>query len=193
MRRDVAASVGIVVIALAMAVSVLAMPGSAPQRAGRGAAPASASASPRIVVDTAKGAITIELFAADAPKSVEHILALVKRNFYRGLRVHRVERSLVQLGDPQTRDMSQQAYWGTGGSGSPIGVAEISRKHLHVRGAVALAHSGDPKYADSQFYIMKAASPSLDGKYAVIGQVVSGMEVVDRLEVADLVRNVTVK
>ena len=63
-----------------------------------------------------------------APKSVEHILALVKRSFYRGQRFHRVTASLVQFGDPQSRNMSRQDYWGTGNSGTPIGVFELSKK-----------------------------------------------------------------
>jgi peptidylprolyl isomerase len=62
-----------------------------------------------------------------------------------------------------------------------------------VRGAVGLAHSGNPAGADSQFYIMKGASPSLDGKHAVIGQVVSGMAVVDKIAVPDMIKNATLK
>jgi peptidylprolyl isomerase len=72
-------------------------------------------------------------------------------------------------------------------------VAEISKRHLHVRGAVGLAYSGSAVNADSQLYIMKSPSPSLDGKYAIIGQVTKGMDVVDRVEETDLVKNMTVK
>ncbi len=150
-------------------------------------------ANPHLILDTVKGPVDIELFPADAPKSVAHILALATRGFYRGLRFHRVTDSLVQVGDPMTRDVSREAYWGTGGSGDPIGVAEISRRLTHVRGTVALAHAGNPAYADSQFYIMKRASPSLDGKYTIIGRVASGMAVVDQLKRVDLLRNLTVK
>jgi cyclophilin family peptidyl-prolyl cis-trans isomerase len=162
-----------------------------------GVAPAALSArqaaSPVIVIETAKGTIEIELFPADAPKSVEHILALVKKNFYRGQRIHRVTAGLVQFGDPGTRDMSRRAYWGNGNSGTPIGVAEISRKLTQVRGVVGLAHSGTPEYADSQLYILKAASPNLNGKHAIIGRVTKGMDVVDKLQVADLIRRIYVK
>jgi cyclophilin family peptidyl-prolyl cis-trans isomerase len=152
-----------------------------------------APASPVLVLDTVKGTIEIELYQADAPRSVAHILDLVRRNFYRGLRFHRVEASLVQVGDPMTRDVSRRDSWGAGGSGHPIGVAEISKKHLHVRGTVGLASAAGPEYADSQFYIMKRASPSLDGKYAIIGHVISGMAVVDKLQVTDILKNVTIK
>ena len=159
-----------------------------------GASQATPPAGPPVVIfDTVKGNIEMELFAADAPKSVAHIVGLVRKGFYRGLRFHRVTASLAQVGDPQTRNMQLQAYWGTGTSGDPIGVAEISKKHSHVRGAVGLAYAGGPQYADSQFYIMKRASTSLDGEYAVIGMVTAGMDVVDKIEVTDVVRNAYVK
>src|SRR5262249_51240544 len=150
---------------------------------------ASAVPQPQLIVETAKGIITIELFPDTAPKSVEHILKLVNSGFYRSQRVHRVvPGELVQFGDKQSRDMTLKSWWGRGpqsGSGSPIGVAEISKKHLHTRGAVGLAHPGDPRAADSQMYITTRALPNLDGKYAVIGQVTSGMDVVLKLKVED--------
>ena len=129
-----------------------------------------AAADPVLILETAKGTIQIQLFRSEAPKSVDHMLALVKRSFYRGQRFHRVTAMLVQVGDPQSRDMSRKDYWGTGNSGSPIGVFELSKKRLHVRGAVGLAHSGNPLGADSQFYIMKGSAPDLNGKHAIVGQ-----------------------
>ena len=161
------------------------------------ATPAAAStAAPVIVCETAKGTFEIQTFAADAPKSVDHIVKLVKANFYRGLRFHRVEAGLVQIGDPQTRDVSLKNLWGRASSGTPIGVAELSKKHSHVRGAVGLAHPdpGPVEYADSQFYIMKIANPQLDSRFVVIGQVsAAGMAVVDKIEVADVLRTATIK
>jgi peptidylprolyl isomerase len=164
--------------------------GSAAPVVARQAKPA---ANPVIVLDTVKGAIEIRLHAADAPKSVDHILALVRRHFYRGLRFHRVTASLVQWGDPQTRSVARRGYWGSGGSGTFINAFEVSKRLTHVRGAVGLAHSGNPMAADSQLYIMKAPSPGLDGKHAVIGQVIAGMAVVDKIQEVDLIRLVTVK
>jgi cyclophilin family peptidyl-prolyl cis-trans isomerase len=146
---------------------------------------------PRMTIETQKGTIDIRLFPADAPKTVEQILGLVKRNFYRGQRIHRVERSLVQFGDPASRDVSRQAWWGRSGSGNVIGVAEFS-KRTHARGAVSMAHSGNPANADSQMFILKTATPAYDGKHVIAGQVVSGMDVVDRLEVGDVLRQVRV-
>ena|SRR5687768_14774891 len=148
---------------------------------------------PVVVLETAKGTIEIELFAKEAPKSVEQIVRLVRENFYRGHRFHRAEPGLVQTGDPNSRTFTKQNLWGSGGSGRQIGVAEISKTRKHVRGAVALAHAGRPERADSQFYIMRRASPSLDGKHAVIGRVVTGMDVVDKLQRGDLITKVSVK
>lgn len=164
----------------------------------RGAAPAAAArrpaAGPIMVIETVKGPIEIQLFPAEAPKTVEHITALAKRNFYNGLRIHRVEPGyVVQFGDPQTRDMTKRERWGTGGSGKSIGAGESSPKHKHVLGAVAMAHPGDPKLADSQMYIMLGAAPKLDGGYTVFGQVISGMDVVRKLAVTDVIRRITVK
>ena len=137
--------------------------------------------------------IEITFFQAEAPKSVDHIVALIRRSFYRGQRFHRVDASLAQFGDRYSRDMTLRDSWGTGGSGVPINVFEVSKKRTHVRGAVALAHSGNPMTADSQLYIMKRSSPGLDGKHAVIGQVTAGMAVVDRIAVEDSIKNATLK
>lgn len=147
---------------------------------------------PRLVFETPKGEFTIEFYPADAPKTVEQILTLAKRNFYRGQRVHRVERSLVQFGDPVSRDVSRKAWWGRQGSGRPIGVAEFS-KRTHARGTVSMAHSGNPAAADSQMFILKTATPSYDGKHVIVGRVASGMDVVDRLAVGDLFKQVRIE
>src|SRR5919106_1602222 len=88
------------------------------------AARRSPGAGPIIVFETAKGTFEMETYPNEAPKSVAHILQLVKRNFYNGLRIHRVEPGfVVQFGDPQTRDMTKRDAWGTRGSGRAIGVA----------------------------------------------------------------------
>ena len=155
--------------------------------------PAPPPPDPVFVLVMEKGTIEIRLFRAEAPKSIEHILALINRSFYRGQRFHRVTPSLAQVGDPSSRNMSRQAYWGNGNSGNPIGVFEHSKKRVHVRGAVGLAHSGSPLGADSQFYIMKTASPSLDGKHAIIGQVIAGMPVVDKLVFTDMIKDTKLK
>ncbi len=151
------------------------------------------AANPILVLDTAKGVIEVELLRGDAPKSVDYIVALVQKNFYRGLRFHRAERALVQLGDAASRDVSKKAWWGRSVHTPTVGVAEISRKLVHVRGMVGLAHSGNPAFAHSQFYIMKASDMSLNGKYTLFGRVRSGMAVVDTLQVGDILKQATIK
>jgi cyclophilin family peptidyl-prolyl cis-trans isomerase len=156
---------------------------------------AKAGPAPLIVLDTAKGTIEIETFPDDAPKTVEHIVGLVKKNFYNGQRFHRAEENfLVQVGDPTSRDMSKEGWWGRGpGSGKPIGVAEINKRRKHLPGTVAMAHSGDPKFADSQFYLVIQPRPGLDGKYAIFGRVTSGLDVVKKLQRADILKKASVK
>lgn len=157
----------------------------------------SPGAGPVIVFETPKGTIEIETYPNEAPKTVAHILALVKRNFYNGIRVHRVAKDfVVQFGDPQTRDMTKRELWGRGrgaGSGKPIGVGEMNPKRPHNVGAVAMAHAGNPAEADSQLYITLRATPSLNGKHTVFGQVISGMDVVRKIEELDVIKRAMIK
>jgi peptidyl-prolyl cis-trans isomerase B (cyclophilin B) len=182
------------VIAIVLVAAMIETPGAQGTAAPK-PAPApkpAASQGPILVVETVKGIIEIQTFPADAPKTVEQIVALAKRNFYNGLRVHRVEPGyVVQFGDPLTRDMTKRDRWGTGGSGRIIGVSEVKRKH--VLGSVAMAHRGDPKLADSQMYITFGPQPQLDRNFVVFGQVTSGMDVARKLAVNDIIRRVTVK
>jgi peptidyl-prolyl cis-trans isomerase B (cyclophilin B) len=192
MRLTVAAAVVMIGIGLTTLAAQTPKP-SAPAAARP--APAKAGPAPVIVLETAKGTIEIETFPEDAPKTVEHIIGLVKKNFYNGMRFHRAEENfLVQVGDPQSRDMSREAWWGRGpGSGNPIGVSEITKKRRHAPGTVAMAHVGDPKLADSQFYIIIQPRPGLDGKYTIFGRVTSGMDVVKSLKRADILKKASVK
>lgn len=149
---------------------------------------------PVIVLETVKGTIEIETFPEEAPKTVAQIVGLVKRNFYNGLRFHRAEYSLIQVGDPQTRNMAMRDWWGRASSGNPIGAAEITKKRRNVRGAVAMAYPGtDARAADSQFYILTRPHADFDGKYTVFGHVIKGMEVVDKIQVADILKRAFVK
>jgi cyclophilin family peptidyl-prolyl cis-trans isomerase len=126
---------------------------------------------------------------------VARILELVRKNFYNGLRFHRAEpKFLVQIGDPVSRDVSRQAWWGQAGSGKPLMAAEITKKRRHVRGAVGMAYAGtDAKLADSQFYIVLRDAPSLDGRYAVFGRVIKGMEIVEKIERGDVLMKAAVR
>ena len=152
------------------------------------------AAGPLVVLDTVKGVIEFETYPDDAPKTVAHIVALVKRGFYNGLRFHRAEPNfVVQVGDPQSRNMTLIEWWGRSGSGKPIGVAEISKKRPHVRGAVAMGHAGSAKDADSQFYITLRAAPELNGKHSVFGKVIRGLDVAAKLQKGDILKKASLK
>ena len=196
MRR----SVLVLVVAAAAVVGASAQTAKPPARPATAApanAPKSPGAGPVFVVETIKGTFEIETYPNEAPKTVDHVLALVKRNFYNGQRVLRiVPAQLVQFGDPQTRDMTKQAWWGRGfdaGSGRSIGVAEFNKKRPHKVGSVSMAHPGDARQADSQMFISLSAQPKWDGQYTVFGQVISGMDVVRKLAVTDRIVRVTLR
>ena len=173
------------VVALAL---VLALPAAA------AAQQKSPGAGPIIVLDTAKGVIEIETYPEEAPKTVAHILGLIKRGFYNGLRFHRAEANFViQIGDPMTRDMSKQDSWGRGNSGKPIGVAEITKKRRNIAGAVGMGHSGSAKDADSQFYILLRAAPSLDGRYTIFGSVTKGLDVAAKIQKTDVLKKASIR
>jgi len=130
------------------------------------------------------GEIRIELYAEDAPKTVESFITLSKKGFYDGLTFHRIVPGFVaQGGDPKGD--------GTGGPGYTL-KAEFN-KRKHVRGTVAMARSQHPDSAGSQFYICFAPATHLDNNYTVFGQVTSGMDVVDRLKAGDKMRTVKIE
>lgn len=155
------------------------------------------AAVPVIVVETSKGTFAFETYPAEAPRTVKHVTELVRSGFYDGQRFHRaVPGFAIQWGDPQSRDPSKAALWGRGSaaaSGTSIGAAEIPKKRLHTKGAVAMAHPGNPADADSQIYVMLGSREELNGRYAVFGRVIAGLDVPDRIEKGDLVRRMYVK
>jgi peptidyl-prolyl cis-trans isomerase B (cyclophilin B) len=152
---------------------------------------------PIIVVETSKGSFSFETFPSEAPLTVAHIVELVRSGFYDGLRVHRaLPGFLVQFGDPQTKDPTSRGLWGRGAeaaSGKPVGVAEITKKRTNRKGAVGVAHPGNPAKADSQIYVTLANRQDLDGQYAVFGQIVEGADVPALLQVGDMITRVFVK
>lgn len=156
-------------------------------------APAPASGNPVVVMELPRGTVVIELYPQEAPKTVANFLSLVKSNFYNRQHFHRVESFVVQVGDPESKDLKRQEMWGRRGNGKPIGVAEISKKLTHKKGAVGMAHGGDATKADSQFYITKLPRKIPEGQYSIFGQVISGMDVVDKIELGDLIRRMSVK
>ncbi|MEP3275107.1 MAG: peptidylprolyl isomerase [Stappiaceae bacterium] len=126
-----------------------------------------------LVLDTSQGEIIIELRPDLAPGHVARIKELVRDNFYDGLVFHRViDGFMAQTGCPQGT--------GTGGSGKKL-TAEFSPEK-HIRGTVSMARAMDPNSGDSQFFICFTEAPWLDGQYTVWGQVISGMDNVDKIK-----------
>jgi peptidylprolyl isomerase len=128
-----------------------------------------------LILDLKDGQVVIELLPDLAPKHVERVKTLVRQGFYDGTPFHRViEGFMAQGGDPTGT--------GTGGSQLPDVPAEFSKSAHFLRGTVGAARSGNPNSANSQFFIMFAAGPSLDGQYTIWGRVVKGMEFVDHIK-----------
>ena len=152
---------------------------------------------PVIVVETTQGTFAIETYPREAPKTVAHIVALVRRGFYDGQRIHRaIPGFLVQWGDPQSRDLAREAEWGRGAaasSGRPIAAAEISKKRVHVAGAVGVAHPDSPAAADSQIYVTLVKRPDLDGYYTVFGRVIAGAEVPGKMQRGDVITRMYIR
>jgi peptidyl-prolyl cis-trans isomerase B (cyclophilin B) len=160
----------------------------------QGNPPPAPAPGPVLVFETVKGTFEIETYPSLAPKTVAHVVALVNKRFYNGLRVHRlVPNFVVQYGDPQTRDMTKRESWGDGGSGTPVGVAEISKVLKQTIGMVSLAHAGDATTVDSQMFIVIGPASHIDGKYPIFGKVTTGLDVVKKLAADDRIIRATVK
>lgn len=128
-----------------------------------------------ILLDTKDGRVVIKLRADLAPKHAERLKQLAREKYYDNVPFHRVISGfMAQTGDGQFGN-------GTGGSKYPNLPAEFSNVPFK-RGIVGMARSSDPNSANSQFFIMFAENPGLDGKYTVVGEVVSGMNVVDKVK-----------
>jgi len=139
---------------------------------------ASAPKSYTAFLQTNKGEITLDLFAEDAPKTVENFVRLARAGFYDGTKFHRVIKDfMIQGGDPFSKDDSAKDRWGTGGPGYSF--EDEINKHKLVRGVLAMANAG-PNTNGSQFFIITAEStPWLDGLHTPFGKVIGGMDVVD--------------
>jgi len=142
------------------------------------------------VVKTAKGDIVVELNADVAPLTVSNFVYLAEEGFYNGLTFHRVEPGFVVQGGDPSGD-------GTGGPGYTV-PAEISPDLKHSKGAIAMARLPDqinPERASSgsQFYFALDVLPFLDGAYTVFGEVVEGMDVVEKIEISDKINEITIQ
>ncbi len=133
------------------------------------------------ILRTSQGDIEVEFLSKEAPKTVANFITLAEKGFYDGTKFHRVIKDfMIQGGDPLSKDDAQIARWGTGGPGYTF--ADEKTNVSLVRGIVAMANAG-PNTNGSQFFIITAeATPWLDGKHTPFARVVSGMDVVDKIE-----------
>lgn len=139
-------------------------------------------ANPRVLIETTKGNITVELFPARAPLTTENFLRYVKSGFYDGLMFHRVIPGFMIQGGGMMPDMAEKP------NGTPI-PNEADNGLRNLRGTLAMARTGEPHSATSQFFInvgdnafLNHRGKSIEGwGYAVFGQVVDGMDVVDAI------------
>lgn len=138
--------------------------------------------SPSAYIDTNKGTIQVELAVLDAPRTVANFIALARKNYFRGVQLHRVVPDFViQDGDPR----------GDGEGGPGYTIRDEINQRPYLRGTVGMALD----WADtggSQFFITHSPQPHLDGRYTVFGQVISGMDVVDRLQQWDTIERIRV-
>lgn len=147
------------------------------------------------VVETSLGSFEIELYRADAPKTVDNFVKLAHKKFFDGMRVHRVVPGFViQTGDEKSKDPKRVAEWGTGGQsafGKPfedeLNPATPSYKAGYQKGVVAMANPGVPNGNTSQFFVMLENNPTLPKNYTIFGKVVKGIEVVEKIGKVEII------
>jgi HEAT repeat protein/cyclophilin family peptidyl-prolyl cis-trans isomerase len=143
----------------------------------------SPAVSTQAYLETDRGTIQIELAVLDAPLTVENFVALARRGFFDGLSVHRVVPNfVVQDGDPR----------GDGEGGPGYSIRDELNQRPYLRGTVGMALDPWPDTGGSQYFIAHSPQPHLDGRYTVFGRVVSGMDVVDRIQQWDVIRRVRI-
>lgn len=133
---------------------------------------------PIVTIETNNGTIQAELYPEVAPNTVNNFISLVKKGFYNGTIFHRVIPGfMIQGGDPEGTGMGGPGY----GIKGEFAINRFPNDLKHSRGVLSMARSMNPDSAGSQFFIMVADAPHLDGQYAAFGKVISGMEEADRI------------
>lgn len=147
---------------------------------GEAAKPAAADQKEVAVIKTSAGEMVVEFWPEVAPKTVENFKKLARQGFYDGTAFHRIIKGfMIQGGDPNTKDVSKEDSYGTGGPGYQIKAEFNDRKH--VRGVISMARSGHPDSAGSQFFLMLDTTPHLDNKYTAFGKIIKGEDVLTKI------------
>jgi peptidyl-prolyl cis-trans isomerase B (cyclophilin B) len=151
-----------------------------------------------------KAPLQIELYPAAAPKTVEHISSLIKKGFYNGIKVHRLENgssgpsgqpglNIFQFGDPHSVNVDPADFTskriGSNGSGTTV---PLEVKLPDVKYSIGMARGPTDDSGDSQMFINTEDNPNLDGDYCIFGRVVSGQNVVSTIKVGDAIKSFTI-
>jgi peptidyl-prolyl cis-trans isomerase B (cyclophilin B) len=132
------------------------------------------------VLKTSDGEMVVEFWPNVAPKTVENFKKLAREGFYDGTAFHRIIKGfMIQGGDPNTKDLTDERSYGTGGPGYSI-PAEFNDRP-HVRGVISMARSADPDSAGSQFFICLGTASSLNHQYTAFGDLIRGLDVLDKI------------
>ena len=133
-------------------------------------------------IETKKGKLVLELFASDVPVTVNNFVFLARERFYDGITFHRVIPGfMAQGGDPT----------GTGTGGPGYTFADEFTKHAHAAGALSMANAGSNTNG-SQFFITYTPQHHLDGKHSVFGQLIEGIDVLEKIEAGDTIIRITI-
>jgi peptidyl-prolyl cis-trans isomerase B (cyclophilin B) len=139
------------------------------------------------IIETTRGNIEVNLFAGEAPNTVNNFVFLAREGFYNGTKFHRViPNFMIQGGDPTGSGMGGPGYK----FADEVGPGNVP--HRHATGSLSMANAG-PNTNGSQFFITHAPQPHLDGKHTVFGQVISGQDVVDSIKQGDEIKSVTIQ
>jgi cyclophilin family peptidyl-prolyl cis-trans isomerase len=142
-----------------------------------------------------KGTMELELYPQAAPKTVAHLTELSGKNFWDGIKVHRVDAEVAQMGDPNSRDADVQDFESKGignqGSGTTVPL-EVADKLPNLQYTVGLARTSDPNSGDSQIYINLVDNPLFDFDYCVLGRVVKGTDIVGKIAKGDVIRHLQI-
>lgn len=147
----------------------------------------------KAVINTVKGAMTVELYADDAPNTVANFIKLIKEGYYNGLAFHRVIPDFViQGGCPLSKDMSDPRV-GTGGPGYSIDCELDGNNQYHDRGVLSMAHAGR-NTGGSQFFICynRSNTQHLDRNHTCFGKVIEGDEVIDKIQAGDKIVSIEI-
>ncbi|MFP4497949.1 MAG: peptidylprolyl isomerase [Vulcanimicrobiota bacterium] len=144
-----------------------------------------AEKNPKVIMETDKGTMTIELYSKEAPGTVDNFISLIEKGYYDGLAFHRVIPNFVIQGGCPKGD-------GTGGPGYTIKCETEGNPHKHLRGSLSMAHRGKDT-GGSQFFICHSPQEHLDGVHTVFGRVVEGTDVIDKIKKGDKMKKLTVQ